>query len=236
MAIRIGTSGWNYAEWRGRFYPEDLSEDRWLSYYSERFDSVEVNSTFYGLPERTTVEGWVKQVGEDFLFAVKASRYLTHLKHLKDPEEPLERLLGRTEPMGSHHGPLLVQLPGRWNPDPERLEAFLEICPSNLRVAVEFRAPAWYVDEVKEVLHRHEAALVWNDFPEAHSPHWETAPFLYVRFHGSGDDPYTGRYGTEGLGSWVERLEAWEGDLYCYFNNDIDGNAVEDARTLRELL
>lgn len=234
--ILVGTSGWNYREWRGPFYPEDLSRRRWLEHYAGRLPSVELNATFYGLPERDSVRSWAEQVPEGFVFAVKASRYLTHLKHLKDPEDPLRRLLERTEPLGSKHGPLLAQLPGSWRPDPGRLDGFLRSCPPELEVAVEFRDPRWYIPEVREVLELRQAASVWHDFPGMDCPRWETAPFLYVRRHGNQKEPYRGRYGREGLAQLAKRLRGWEGRAYCYFNNDVDAHAPADAALLLEMV
>ncbi len=235
MALFIGTSGWSYRHWRPVFYPPDVPQRSWLAYYADRFSTVEINATFYRLQKPEVFANWAASVPAGFRFAVKCSRYLTHTKRLLDAGRGLERLLGSLEPLGDRRGPLLVQLPGSFPPDAERLSAFLASCPKGLEVAVEPRDPRWFVPEVEETLRHHRAGLVRSDFPGAESPAWETAPFLYVRRHGSGGR-YSGHYESRDLEALAATLSAWEtGDAYCYFNNDAAGAAPQDARALIRL-
>jgi uncharacterized protein YecE (DUF72 family) len=231
----IGTSGWNYRHWRGVFYPEGVAQRRWLEHYATHFDTVELNATFYGLPSATTAAAWAARVPGGFRFSVKASRYMTHLKRLQEPEAGWGRLVAACEPLGSKLSVYLVQLPPRFRPDPERLDRFLGAAPAHVPVAVEFRDVRWFVPEVEDVLRAHGAALAWSDFPGVPSPEWVTSRFLYLRRHGA-TGRYVGRYGAAGLRALAKRLERFDGDVFCYFNNDTAGAAVDDAHTLRRLL
>jgi uncharacterized protein YecE (DUF72 family) len=239
-AARVGCSGWSYADWRGVVYPADAPARTWLGLYAERFDTVEINSTFYRLPAAATVDGWAAHAPAGFCFAVKVGQFGSHRMKLRDAASWLPRHLERVERLGPHLGPNLVQLPPRWKRDPTRLDELLEVAPRHLRWAVEVRDPTWLHDEVFEVLARHGAALCVHDLLADHP--WErTAPWTYVRFHGphARTDPYHGRYGGRRLGPVAERLAAWrsEGtDVYAYFNNDFEGNAVADAEWLRTRL
>src|SRR5215211_6295706 len=194
----IGTSGWHYDHWKGPFYPSGLPEAALLEYYADRFGSAEINNSFYRLPEKKTLRRWREAVPEGFLFSVKASRYLTHMKKLKDPLEPLERLLDRVSVLETKLGPVLFQLPPRWRSNPERLQALLEILPENHRYAFEFRDPSWFDGEVYGLLAEHGAAFCVYDLDGRTSPKEVTADFAYVRLHGP-DGPYRGRYGAERL-------------------------------------
>jgi uncharacterized protein YecE (DUF72 family) len=231
----IGTSGWSYRPWRGRFYPEELPARRWLAYYAARLSSVEINATFYRLQKPDTFAGWVDRVPDGFRFAFKASQYLTHTRRLRDSAEGLNRLLDTTVPLGGKRGPMLLQLPPRFPPDPERLSSFLAACPSDLEVAVEFRDPAWFTSEIEAVLRRSGAALVWSDYPGAESPHWDTGPFLYVRRHGTAGR-FHGRYGRQALETLATAVTGAAKTEYCYFNNDAEAAAVLDALELCELV
>jgi uncharacterized protein YecE (DUF72 family) len=234
--VRIGTSGWEYAHWRGRFYPRDLARDRWLEYYAEHHETVELNNSFYRLPEAAAFAGWARRVPHGFMMAVKASRYLTHLKRLRDPRDPLERLWTRARRLGNHLGPMLYQLPPNWRLNLERLDGLLEAAPRRRRQAIEFRDPSWYTDEVMELLHRHDVTLCLHDMPSSASPMIVTASFTYVRFHGAGRR-YGGAYGAQRLSAWADRLADWARggvDAYVYFNNDAFGHAVRDAGRLRD--
>lgn len=239
MAIfRIGTSGWHYKHWRGIFYPPDLPPTAWLSYYAAEFGTVEINNSFYRLPSEATFEAWRDQAPPGFLFAVKASRFLTHMKKLKDAEEPLGNILGRARLLGAHLGPILYQLPPYWGRDLTRLEAFLRLLPPDLEHVFEFRDPSWLVAETFELLRRYGAGLCIYDLPGYTSPLQVTAPFAYIRFHSS-TDLYGGEYGEERLRPWAERIRtlgAQAETIYIYFNNDAFGYAVSDARILRRLL
>lgn len=239
-AARVGCSGWSYTDWRGVVYPADAPARRWLALYAERFDTVEINSTFYRLPAATTVDRWAAQVPAGFCFAVKVGQFGSHRMKLRDAASWLPRHLERVERLGPHLGPNLVQLPPRWKRDAARLDELLEVAPRHLRWAVELRDPSWLHDEVFDVLARHDAALCLHDLLPDHP--WErTASWAYVRFHGPHAlaDPYRWRYGGRRLRPVAERLAAWrsEGtDVYAYFNNDVEGHAVADAEWLRTRL
>ncbi len=232
---RVGTSGWNYRHWRHTFYPEGVAMKRWLPYYADHFDTVEVNATFYGLPKAETVTKWAAAVPDDFRFAVKVSRYMTHTKRLLDPAEGWERLLTTMKLLGPKLAVFLAQLPPRFTPDAERLDRFLAAAPDGVPIAVEVRDERWFVDEVAAVLAAHQAALVWSDFPGIAAPEWVTAPFLYVRRHGSATR-YAGEYGPRRLRPLANRLAAFAGPTWCYFNNDEGGGAIRDAAALKALL
>ncbi len=229
----IGTSGFTYDHWEGVFYPEDVSKRRRLEYYSEQFPTVEVNSSFYHLPRQKTCEGWRERTPDGFRFAMKLSRFITHRRRLSDCREPLSTFLDAVAPLGPKLGPVLVQLPPKMRVDAAHLDRFLAECPQDRRWAVEFREPEWLCEEVYEVLDRHRAALVWHDILEDH-PHRATSDFLYLRFHGTGNR-YGGSYDRKTLEGHAGEIvkHGKEGrDAYVYFNNDLDGHAVQNARTL----
>jgi uncharacterized protein YecE (DUF72 family) len=230
--LRVGTSGYQYRHWRGDFYPRGLPTARWLAHYTRRFDTVEINNTFYNLPEPRTFDDWREAAPPGFLFALKYSRYGTHMKHLKDPEAALGPFLERAERLGRRLGPILVQLPPRWSADPGRLDAFLRAAPRRHRFAVELRDPSWLCDEVFDVLRRRRAALVIHDLIEGH-PVELTADWTYLRFHGR---RYGGSYSPQALSGQARRIRRWRGrghDVYAYFNNDVGGHAPRNAADLR---
>ncbi len=233
MQVRIGTSGWSYDHWRGAFYPPEVPKRRWLSFYAERFDTVEINATFYRLPTGGTVRGWVGAVPDRFRFAAKMSRYLTHVRRLGDTGG-IDRFAAAIAGLGDRLGPVLVQLPPRFPPDPERLAAFLAAMPDRWQVGVEFRDPRWFDDDVRTVLEAHGAALVWSDHPGSDSPRWQTAPFVYVRRHGT-TGRFAGRYGPR-LIELAHALVDARADAWCYFNNDLDAAAPRDAAELVRLV
>ncbi len=229
MRIHIGTSGWVYPHWRGAFYPDALPEPEWLGYYARRLASVEVNRGFYRLPTRAQFAAWRDQTPEDFLFAVKASRYITHMKKLKDPGQTLPPLLEAVAGLGGKLGPLLFQLPPRWRMDAPRLRDFLAALPDRLRVAFEFRDPSWHTGAVLDLLAEHGAAYCVHDLAGFRSPRAVTADFVYVRLHGPGE-AYCGRYGAEALAGWADWLGRQTVEAACvYFDNDQAGYAVRDA-------
>ena len=235
--IRIGTSGWEYPHWAGDFYPADLPRDRWLDRYVSEFDTVELNNPFYRLPEATTFAGWARRVPDGFHFAVKASRYLTHIRRLRQPREPLGRFWTRARRLGDRLGPVLYQLPPRWRPNEERLRAFLDAVPAEAQ-AVEFRDARWYLPETFEILADGNVALCLHDMHGSAPPVAPVGPFVYVRFHGSGAR-YGGRYSAQRLSAWADRMTSWaDNDLpvWAYFNNDVGGHAVRDAARLREMV
>jgi uncharacterized protein YecE (DUF72 family) len=237
--MRIGTSGYVYDHWAGAFYPEDLPRDDWFAHYAEHFDTVEINNTFYNLPGAKTFDGWAADAPDGFLYAVKASRYLTHRKKLKDPVEPWETFWSNVRRLDESLGPVLFQLPPRWRRNPERLAAFCDILPDGLAAAFEFRDPSWHCDAVFELLDQAGHALCVHDMADAEAPRRAVGPFVYCRFHGS-EGAYQGRYGRNRLRPWARWLrneaETEGRDVYAYFNNDQKGYAVKDALALRELL
>jgi len=232
MPVLIGTSGWHYGHWKRLFYPDGLRPPDWLGYYSQRFQTVELNNAFYRLPSIEAFETWASEVPDDFVVAVKASRYLTHVKRLQDPEEPVARLMGVARGLGAKLGPVLLQLPPSLRANVEQLAAVLAAFPGGVRVAVESRHPSWHVEQVRKVLEDHGAAWVWVDPSDARRPRWRTADWGYARFHGGVSTPRP-CYGRSPLQTWAKRLAGtWSpgDDLYCYFNNDTNGCAPRDAR------
>ncbi len=236
--LRIGTSGWQYRDWRAGFYPVGLPTTRWLEYYTGRFDTVEVNNTFYRLPDPTTFADWARRVPDGFDFAIKASRYLTHYKRLREPEEPVRRLLAHAEPLGDHLSVVLLQLPPDLRAAPDDLDRTLRAFGDRVRVAVEPRHPSWWTAEVRTVLERHAAALCFADRDSRLlTPLWRTADWTYLRLH-SGRARPAPCYGLRALRSWVERLIGLYGPEahgYVYFNNDARACAVRNAATFARL-
>jgi uncharacterized protein YecE (DUF72 family) len=231
----VGTSGWVYGHWRDRVYPPKLPQRAWLGWFSERFPTIEINASFYHLPPDTTFEKWRAETPEDFVFAVKANRYITHIKRLADPAEPMSRFWEAATALGPKLGPVLVQLPPRFAIDLERLEAFLAVLPRDIRAAFEFRDRSWDTDEVRGMLDDAGAAWVLADRPGWRVPMHVTGGWSYVRFHqGRPGSPW---YPRDKLRRWANRLaELPVHDLFVYFNNDPEGAAVADARTLESLL
>ena len=237
--IRIGCSGWNYAAWRGVLYPPGCSPPKWLARYAEVFDTVEINNTFYRLPSRDGVKGWVAQTPPGFTFAVKSSRYLTHMKRLTDMERGVGRLLERLEPLveSPKMGPMLWQLPENFRRDDERLACALDRLPPG-RHTFEFRHPSWFADEVLEALRWHGVALTIGDHPDRPwQPHAITADFSFVRFH-YGRRGRRGNYSERELDAWADELRrlADRAEVFAYFNNDWEGFAVRNGLGMRERL
>jgi uncharacterized protein YecE (DUF72 family) len=237
-AIFIGTSGWHYEHWKGPFYGPGLAGDRMLVEYSRHFRSVEINNSFYRLPESENFAQWRESVPERFVFAVKASRYITHMKKLKDPRQPLAQFMEKAEFLGEKLGPVLFQLPPRWRLNLERLRTFLGVLPENRRFAFEFRDESWIDDRVFEALSEEGVAFCIFDLDGRLSPQEVTADFVYIRLHGP-DGPYRGQYPTRTLAGWAGAISTWSGqgkDIYCYFDNDEAGYAPLDALRLRDML
>lgn len=239
--VRIGCSGWNYRSWRGRLYPHGEPQRRWLELYAERFDTVEVNATFYRLPARETVRMWSEEAPEGFCFAVKASRYLTHVRRLREVPEGIERLAERLEPMADagRLGPILWQLPANFPRDDERLDGWLAaVTVWPVRHTIEFRHPSWFAAPVLRALRDHDIALTIGDHPERpFQRHLSTAGWRYVRLH-YGAQGGGGRYSEEELATWARRIGQWrrQGDVYAYFNNDWCGYAPGNATSLAHRL
>ncbi|MFL5777810.1 MAG: DUF72 domain-containing protein [Chloroflexota bacterium] len=231
MSVWIGTSGWQYRDWRAAYYPPKLPPGRWLEAYAADFATVESNNAFYRLPGRRTFEAWAERTPEDFVMAVKVSRYLTHILRLTEPDEPVDRFLDRARGLGSKLGPVLVQLPPTLRRDVGRLEATLDRFGSGVRVAVEFRHETWFVDEVRRTLERHGAALCLADRRGMLTPVWRTADWTYLRFHEGRAEPRP-CYGRSSLATWAARLaDVWgpDADAWVYFNNDPRACAPRDA-------
>ena len=236
--VRVGCSGWAYKDWKGRFYPADLKDRDRLAFYAARFDTCEINASFYRLPSEAAVAGWAEAAPEDFLYAWKVSRYITHNKKLKDCRDSIDLVFGRMAPLGEHQGPALVQLPPMLRRNDERLADFLGWLPKGLRVTVEFRHDSWYAPEIYDLLARHDASLCISDHHDAPSP-WEvTASWVYVRGHGPGGH-YHGRYGEAVLRDWAAHIRRWRDqgrEVFAYFDNDIKSAAPADAEQLKGLL
>ncbi len=236
-SARVGCSGWQYKHWRGAFYPADLPASQWFACYASQFDTVEINNTFYRLPEASTFAAWRKQATVGFLYAVKASRFLTHMKKLKEPAEPIHRLFQRAQRLQRTLGPVLYQLPPHWPANIERLSAFVRALPKRRQHVIEFREPSWYNDEVFELLERKGIALCLHDMAGSRTRKMVVGPFVYVRFHGPAK--YTGSYDDRVLNDWAEWLAAQMRhgrQIFAYFNNDAAGHAPRDAIRLRRAI
>jgi uncharacterized protein YecE (DUF72 family) len=232
--IYIGTSGWHYEHWIGTFYPEDTKADRQLEYYLKFFKTVEINNSFYRVPQPMTFSNWTKAVPDDFTFAVKANRFFTHLKKLKVEKADIERFVEKMDLLEGKGGPILFQLPPRWKINPERLASFLAKLPSHHRYTIEFRDRTWYQEEVYELLRQFNVAFCIYELAGHLSPIMATADFVYLRLHGPGDK-YQGSYSKEQLQEWAVQCIQWqeEGkDVFVYFDNDEKGYAAYNARDL----
>jgi uncharacterized protein YecE (DUF72 family) len=240
MPVLVGTSGWQYRDWRGVLYPPGVPQRRWLEHYASQYATVENNGSFYRLPKQETFADWRARTPEGFVMAVKASRYLTHVRRLRDPAEPVERLMSAASGLGGRLGPVLLQLPPNLQADPGALDECLRqlaafrspALSAPVRVAVECRHESWWSGEVRELLSRHKAALCWADrLGRAVNPLWHTADWGYLRFHEGAAQPWP-RYGERALRSWVARLtDTWpdDADVFVYFNNDPGAAAIYDA-------
>ncbi len=231
MAVYVGTSGWQYRHWRGRYYPPGLPQARWLEHYAADFATVEINASFYYLPRRSTFEAWARRTPPGFLFAVKASRYLTHVRRLRDPEEPVARFIEAASGLGDRLGPVLLQLPPSFERDLPALVTALEAFPAGVRVAVELRHQSWFVEEVRRSLLGRGVALCLADRQGAITPLWRTADWAYLRLHEGLGRPRP-CYGEAALEEWAGVLaREWpaDADRFVYFNNDWAGCAVRDA-------
>lgn len=241
--FRIGTSGWNYKHWSGVFYPQDLKQKDWLRHYCQFFDSVEINNTFYHLPKKEVFEKWRKSVPDHFLFIVKASRFITHMKKLKEPEVSAKKFLENLSGLEEKLGPVLFQLPPFWNLNLQRLTDFLEYLSRqtiirNLRVAVELRNPTWQCEEVNALFREFNVALCFADWPDLSINNPVTADFVYLRRHGPAA-LYASGYTSEQLQHDAEQVKTWLNvgmDVFAYFNNDAFGFAIRDALELKKMV
>ena len=244
MPVLVGTSGWQYADWRNVLYPAGVPQRLWLECYADQYATVENNGAFYRLPSPQTFADWRARTPDGFVMAVKASRYLTHIRRLRDPAEPVQRLLGALAGLGDRLGPVLLQLPPNLTADLDSLDAclaeFARPGPVGrpVRVAVEFRHQSWWTDETRDLLTRRGAALCWADrLGHPVTPLWRTADWGYLRFHEGAAQPWP-RYGRRALHSWADRVaDAWPDgqDVFAYFNNDQRGAAVQDAAAFAAL-
>jgi uncharacterized protein YecE (DUF72 family) len=237
VTVRIGTSGWIYDHWKGVVYPENLPKRAWLAFYATLFDTVEINASFYHLPKETAFTRWYTETPPSFLFAVKASRYITHVKKLRDVEEPLVQFFRRVELLREKCGPLLFQFPPRFTFHREVFAAFVAHLAPHFRYVFEFRHPSFFCEEVYDLLHRHNIALCFADTPFFPYAEVVTASFVYFRLHGS-RNLYTHCYDRKELESWAEKIRSFSrmGEVYCYFDNDYQGFAVQNARELQRIL
>ncbi len=236
--IHIGTSGWHYSHWVGPFYPDGTASADFLAYYVERFRTVEINNTFYSLPRPGTMEAWRDGTPKDFLFACKASRFITHMKKLGDPKRSMKRFIDTIGILGSKLGPVLFQLPPRWHVNQARLQAFLEILPDPYRYAFEFRDETWFTAKVLASLERAGAAFCIYDLAGRQSPEHVTTDLVYIRLHGPGQ-AYHGQYSDAALRHWAKKIVTWSKerrDVYCYFDNDHQAYAAHDALRLLEVV
>jgi uncharacterized protein YecE (DUF72 family) len=236
--IRIGTSGWHYKHWLGRCYPAGLAHKDMFAQYSREFDTVEINNSFYRLPSAATFDAWKSSAPAGFCFAVKASRFLTHLKKLSDPKPALDLFLPLAERLGDKLGPILFQLPPRWRCNLERLTRFLDVLPTGHRYSIEFRDPSWHHEGVYGALRDHNVAYCIYELAGFQSPIEITADFVYVRLHGPGAK-YQGDYSKRSLRTWADRIEQWGRRLkavFLYFDNDEAAYAVKNARELKAML
>ena len=239
MPVYLGTSGWQYRHWRETFYPKGVAQTRWLEFFAERFQTVELNNSFYHLPKPETFAKWRERTPDDFILAAKMSRYLTHIKKLKEPQEPVARFMKHASEVGDKLGPVLIQLPPTLKIDLPALEETLDEFPPGVRVAVEFRHETWWVDEVEEALTKRNVALCMADrYARPYTAVWKTADWTFLRFHEGHGRPHP-CYTRKSMVPWAERLaEMWgpEADIYVYFNNDPRACAIRDVIVFSELL
>lgn len=235
----IGTSGWHYKHWQGTFYPQDIKQKDYFNYYKDRFQTVELNNSFYKLPSTKTYQNWKDQAPSGFVFSVKGSRFLTHTKKLKPPiKENINRFMERVEVLKSKLGPILFQMPPAFKKNTERLQAFLDQLPKVHRYAFEFRNHDWYSDDIYETLKKYHAAFCIYELGGHQSPQEITANFVYLRLHGPADK-YQGSYSDDTLNRWAKRFHQWKEngkDVYCYFDNDEQGYAAQNALRISELM
>ncbi|MEA2109008.1 MAG: DUF72 domain-containing protein [Pseudomonadota bacterium] len=236
--IHIGTSGWSYDHWKGPFYPEELPNSQMLGYYSQHLQTVEINNSFYHLPRKSTLKRWRDTVPENFVFTAKASRYITHMKKLKNPEKSLSSFLNHISTLEDKLGPILFQLPPHWHFNAERLENFLRYLSNEFSYAFEFRDKSWLNEHTCELLSRYDVAFCIYELDGFLSAKKITTNFVYVRLHGPGA-PYQGSYDSRTLTDWAEAFSSWSAQghaIYCYFDNDQSGYAAQNAEFLQSML
>ncbi len=236
--IHIGTSGWHYDHWKGAFYPDSLPRTNYLEYYAENFDTLEINNSFYQMPQEKTLLQWRNLVNDQFIFSIKASRYITHIKKLKDGKQIIPPFLKKVEALGNRLGPVLFQLPPQWRYNLERLNSFLKALSPNFRYAFEFRDSSWFNPRTYDALSMYNASFCIYQVANRTTPQELTADFVYIRFHGP-KGSNQGKYDPAVLSQWADRLIAWAGggkEIFCYFDNDESGFAAQDAGQLQQIL
>jgi len=236
--IRIGTSGWYYNHWKELFYPAELPKSKWFEYYAGHFDTVEINNTFYHQPKQESIKRWQRLAPEHFIYSVKANRYITHIKRLKDSAEPLDRFFEGVCLLKRKLGPILYQLPPNFHKDLDLLRSFIKLLPKNQAGVFEFRHKSWYCGDTYKLLDKFGVGFCVHDMPDIVSPRIVTGDIIYIRFHGS-TGRYEGNYSKSALQNWAKWLKEHTKEVrnvYAYFNNDIDANAISNAKTLKELL
>lgn len=237
--IFIGTSGWFYDHWRGYFYPKEKKKENLFSYYSNFFDTVEINNTFYRLPSEKTFEKWLAITPRKFVYAIKASRYITHIKKLKDSEKATKKFFKTIELLGLNLGPILFQLPPNWSINTERLNNFIGKLPKKYKYVFEFRDKSWITEEVKIILKENNCAFCIYNLEKYITPKWVTADFVYIRLHGPEKLAYKGKYSEDKLKDWAKDIKDWQKqgkDVFCYFDNDEKGYAPINAKQLKILV
>ena len=237
--IRIGTSGWHYKHWCGPFYEAKTPPARMFACYQQQFDTVELNNSFYRLPSEAALSAWFQSTPGNFLFAAKASRYITHRKRLSDPQNAIDHFFTRMQGLGAKLGPILFQLPPRWHANPERLQVFLQALPRDRQYAFEFRDPSWNHEAIYEILRRNRAAYVITEIAGYQSPELLTTDFAYIRLHGPGEKAYQGDYSKDQLAAWAKKIHLWAdrlSSIYVYFDNDQAGFAAKNALELKALV
>ncbi len=238
MDCYVGTSGWHYEHWRGRFYPDKLPKAEWLRFYAGHFTTVELNNSFYRLPSEAAFSNWYDSTPDNFAFSVKVSRFITHIKRLKDAGEALDKFINRAKILGAKLGPLLYQLPPSVHRNDGLLESFLANLPRGLMHVFEFRHQSWLEEAVFQILHKYNAGLCIFDMPSFSCPLAATADFIYIRFHGS-TGLYWSCYSDEELDTWAKKLATLTESsktIYAYFNNDAEAFAIKNALTFGDYL
>lgn len=236
--IRIGTSGWYYEHWKELFYPAGLPKSKWFEHYAQHFDTVEINNTFYHLPKEQSIQRWHKIAPEGFLYAVKANRYITHIKKLKDTSESLRRFFDGINLLERKLGPVLYQLPPSLHIDLDRLRDFIKLLPKRKTAVFEFRHKSWYCEETYKLLGKNGAGFCIHDMPGKESPQVVTSDTIYIRFHGT-TRRYSGSYPKSQLQDWAKWLKEQSkkvSGIYVYFNNDVHGHAIKNAKHLKEMI
>jgi uncharacterized protein YecE (DUF72 family) len=237
--IHIGTSGWSYKHWIGKFYPEKSNSEQQFEFYTEHFDTVEINNSFYKLPPRSVFENWYKHSPKKFLFVVKANRFITHMLKLTKPQEPITRLFNSIDALKEKLGPVLFQLPPKWKVNAQRFKEFLEALPKGQRYVFEFRNETWYNEEIYQLMRDYNCGFCIYELAGHMSPMNITADFVYLRLHGPTENKYQGSYTNEVLKKWAKQCIEWQKqkkDVYIYFDNDQEAYAVYNAITLKKLV